>query len=484
MDPLSPTLGGTDEARNRVNSRSIAKLLAALALLGSAGSISLGQTPAQRVYLTNPAEEDWSFLKDRSKKVDFWDPLKYISLGAEDRFLTLSGEIRFRPEGFRIRGVGDIPSTVDSYFLQRYLFGADFHFSERFRVYTELQSGLINGRLNSPRPTDKNSLDVHQAFFEWRQKLRGDREFSLRVGRQELTIGSSRLISASPGLNVKRSFDGAVLAVKGKAWRWEAGYAKLVSLSQGVFDDLPDHEQNFWGFAATRRSPRFKQGQLGFYYLGVDRARSVYVQGIGRDRRHTLGVKWSGSGARLDLNYDAIFQWGSFSDAPVRAWAFSTETGYRISQRHWKPRFSVRADTASGDKDRANPNLQAFNPLFPGNSYAGAVGLLGPTNLTDVTPTFTMVPHRRVVLIVECPNYWRTSLQDGIYSTDLRLLVPPSAGEGRYVGSNPGVVPVWQVTRHITLQGAITRFLSGRFLERTFVANGFGFYSFSFVYRF
>ena len=462
----------------------MARLLVLAALFGFAVESSMGQATTARAYLPNLAEEDWSFLKDQSKRVDFWDPLKYISLGAENRFLTLGGEIRFRPEGFRIRGVGDIPSTRDGYFLQRYLFGADFHLSRRFRVFTEIQSGLINGKLNSPRPTDKNSLDLHQAFFEWKEKLRGDREFSLRVGRQELAIGSSRLISASPGLNVKRSFDGAVLALKANGWRLEGGIARLVGLSQGVFDDLPDHEQTFWGIAATRKSPRFKQGQLGFYYLGLDRARSVYAQGIGRDQRHTLGAKWSGSGARFDLNYDAIFQWGSFSGAPVRAWAFSTETGYRISQRHWKPRFSIRADTASGDKDPADPRLQAFNPLFPGNSYAGAVGLLGPTNLTDLTPALTMVPHRRLVLIVECPNYWRTSLQDGIYSTDLRLLVPPSAGEGRYVGSNPGIAPIWQVTRHITVQGAITRFLSGGFLERTFVANGFGFYSLSVIYRF
>jgi Alginate export len=469
---------------SRLKFRSIVKMLAVMTLLGSFGSICLGQPTALRVYLTNPAEEDWSFLKDQSNNVDFWDPLKYIPLGAEDRFLTLSGEIRFRPEAFRIRGVGDIPSTLDSYFLQRYLFGGDFHLNRRFRLFSEIQSGLINGKLGSPRPTDKNSLDLHQAFFEWREKLRGDREFSLRVGRQELTIGSSRLISASPGLNVKRSFDGVVLAYKGNTWRWDAGFARLVSLAKGVFDDLPDHEQTFWGIGATRKSPRFKQGQLGFYYLGLDRARSIYAQGIGREQRHTVGAKWTGTGSRADLNYDAIFQWGSFSGARVRAWAFSTETGYRISHRHWKPRLGIRADIASGDKDPADPKLQAFNPLFPGNSYAGAVGLLGPTNLTDLTPALTMVPHKKVVLIVECPNYWRTSPQDGIYSTDLRLLIRPGAGQGRYVGSNPGIVPVWQVTRHIMMQGAITRFLSGGFLERTFVANGFGFYSISVVYRF
>jgi hypothetical protein len=34
------------------------------------------------------------------------------------------------------------------------------------------------------------------------------------------------------------------------------------------------------------------------------------------------------------------------------------------------------------------------------------------------------------------------------------------------------------------MQGAVTRLLSGGFLERTFVANGFGFYSFSFIHRF
>ena len=145
---------------NRVKFRSIVKLLVAIALLAADDPVCLGQTAPLRVYLPNLAEENWSFLKDQTKKVDFWDPLKYISLGAEDRFLTLAGEIRFRPEGFRIRGVGDIPSTRDGYFLQRYLLGADFHLSPRFRVYTEIQSGLINGKLNSPRPTDKDSLDM------------------------------------------------------------------------------------------------------------------------------------------------------------------------------------------------------------------------------------------------------------------------------------------------------------------------------------
>ena len=404
----------------------LGRLIVLAALPGLTPESSMGQTPPVRIYLPNPADENWSFLKDPTRRIEFWDPLKYISLGGEDRFLTLSGEIRWSPARFHIHGVGEGPPLADGYLLQRYLLGANVHLSQRFRFYGELQSGLIHGKLNSPRPTDKNSLDLHQGFFEWKEGLANDRSLSLRVGRQELTIGSSRLISASPGLNVKRSFDGAALGYASRTWRLYGAVARLVALSHGIFDDLPDHEQTFWGFAASRRSPMFKQGELGFYYLGIDQARAIYAQALGRDQRHTLGVKWSGTGTRFDLNYDAIVQWGHFSGAPVRAWAFSTETGYRIANTHWKPRFSIRADFASGDKDPKDPKLQSFNPLFPGSSYAGAVGLFGPTNLSDVSPEVRLIPRRGIIIILEAPSYWRTSLQDGIYNTTRTLLIPPS----------------------------------------------------------
>jgi len=51
------------------------------------------------------------------------------------------------------------------------------------------------------------------------------------------------------------------------------------------------------------------------------------------------------------------------------------------------------------------------------------------------------------------------------------------------VGSNPGIAVVWQATRHLQIQGAISRFLSGAFLKNSFVASGFGFYSATARYR-
>jgi hypothetical protein len=453
-----------------------------LLLLAVVARASAQDAPVRR-YLPDPADEDWSFLAS-APRVDVWDPVKYIRLPGDDRFITLSGEVRYRPEGFRIHGTDAQPGTIDSYLLQRYLFGADVHVHRSMRVFVELQSGIIDGALRSPRPTDRNRLDIHQAFFEWGHARVDKRAFAIKAGRQELSVGSTRLISASPGLNVKRSFDGVAASYGGPSFLIAGAVAQLVSSNPGVFDDGSELEQPFWGIATARRSPWLRRGDVGVYYLGIDRSVSVYVQGAGHERRHTVGLKWDGNGSRVDLNYDMLFQWGEFIHSPIRAWAFASETGYRPISSGWKPRISARADVASGDRDATDGRLESFNPLFPGNSYSGAVGLFGPTNLTDVTPAVNLYPRANLMIGFEAPSYWRTSTADGIYATSLRPLVLPTVGNGRYVGTNPGVLIVWQATRHCQLQGALTRFLPGGFLKNTFIAPGFGFYSASAVYRF
>jgi hypothetical protein len=453
-----------------------------LCLFASAGA-SAQNAPTPSPYRPNTADEDWTFLKT-APKTDPWDPIKYIGLGRPDWSLSLSGEFRLRPEGFRVHPTDDQPSASDGYLLQRYLFGGDLRLGPRVRVFGELQSGIIDGRLRSPRPTDRDTLDVHQLFFQWRQNARTKSQLVLTAGRQEVEIGSSRLISASPGLNVKRSFDGVVMSYRAPSWTLAGVAAALVRLRGGAFDDGSDTAQRFWGVAATRSGPLLERSDVGVYYLGVDRRVSVFAQGAGQEVRHTIGGKWAGSGSRVDLNYDALFQWGHFAGAPTRAWAFATETGVRLRRLPWRLRLSIRSDIASGDRDSGSPDLQSFDPLFPGNSYSGAVGLFGPTNLTDLTPALTISPRSTFTFGLELPSSWRTSTADGVYSTDLRVLVPPQAGTGSYVGTNPALLANWQLTRHLEAQGAITRFHSGGFLARTFVSAGFGFYSVTARYRF
>jgi hypothetical protein len=439
---------------------------------------------ATRVFLPNLADEDWSFLADPARRIDAFDPVKYIPFREGRSFLTLGGEARFRPEGFRVHGGDDGENIRDNYIFQRYLLAADWHIGRRFRAFGELQSGLINGKLAAPRPTDKDVFDVHQAFFEYRSPRGQPRQFRATVGRQELAIGSSRLISASQGLNVKRSFDGVSAGYRGGLWAAEGGAARLVGIAEGVFDDAPDSEQDFWGAAVARRAVVIPTASLGAYYLGIDRERSAYVQGIAAEVRHTVGAKFSGTWKLWDFNYDVIGQWGTFANAPIRSWAVAAENGIRFRDWPMRPRFSLRLNAAAGDRDPADPHLQSFNPLFPGNSYSGLVGLFGPTNLSDVGPAVQLLPSDRLAIIVESPAYFRTSVRDGVYSIALRPLISGQANRLRFVGTNPGVVAAFTVTPHLNVQGVVSRFLAGDFLAGTFVARGFGFYSSSITFRF
>src|ERR1041385_4482894 len=46
-------------------------------------------------------DEDYSYLKDPTRRTDIWDPVKYIPLGSrEGWYLSLGGEMRLRYEFF------------------------------------------------------------------------------------------------------------------------------------------------------------------------------------------------------------------------------------------------------------------------------------------------------------------------------------------------------------------------------------------------
>ena len=438
----------------------------------------------QRVYLPNIADEDWSFLADRTQRRDWLDPIKYVPLFGGRSYLTFGGEARIRPEGFHLRAAPGEDGVIDNYVFQRYLFAADWHIGRRLRLYGELQSGVIDGKLDSPRPTDQNVADVHQAFVEFRTLRERERQLRLTVGRQEMTIGSSRLISASQGLNVKRSFDGVVVKYDRGAWHFEGGSARLVAVTGGAFDDSSTWDQAFWGGSLARSGFVLKTATGGLYYLGVERDDSLYSQGRGHEVRHTLGGKFAGRWRALEFSYDVIGQWGEFADAPARAWAVATEHATRVRSWPLRPRFSVRFNSATGDRDPSDPRLESFNPLFPGSSYSGLVGLLGPTNLTDATPGVQFLLPHRVVLVVENAFYIRSSTGDGLYNIALRPLPFPRDNPERYVGTNPAFVAVWNWTTHLSLTGVITRFIPGGFAKPSFLQYGLSFYSASFTYRF
>jgi hypothetical protein len=74
--------------------------------------------------------------------------------------------------------------------------------------------------------------------------------------------------------------------------------------------------------------------------------------------RHTIGARLSRPVAERkpgrDLDDEALWQFGTFGSANIRAWTVASETGYRFPNIPLKPRFNAKADISSGDDPRTN----------------------------------------------------------------------------------------------------------------------------------
>ena len=167
------------------------------------------QSPSPPPYQQLRYEEDYSYLRDPTRRTDLWDTVKYVLIREKgDWYLSTGGEVRERYEYFHNSLWGQGPQDSDGYLLQRYMLHADLHLGTHVRLFGQLKSGWENGRTGGPRPTDEDKLDLHQAFLDGVLGIYDDVSLTMRAGRQEMAYGSSRLVSVREGPNVRQSFDG------------------------------------------------------------------------------------------------------------------------------------------------------------------------------------------------------------------------------------------------------------------------------------
>ena len=435
---------------------------------------SVETTPSvvpDRGYKLLREDEDWSFLRDKNLRQDFWDPVKYVPLReGGDWFLTMGGEAREVWEQIGNDNWGQSP-YMNGYLNERYMLYFDVHYGKHVRTFVELKSGLNSFRIGGPRPIDEKKLDFQAAFLELGTTV-GESAVNLMVGRLEMEYGSGRLIDVREGPNVRLSFTGFRLRTITHSWQVDGVAVRPDEDNPGFFDNAPNHAISFWGIYATR--PLAHNTLLDTYYLGLDRAQAAFQRGTAQEVRHSLGARFSRPIATeklgWDFDYEALGQFGTFGSANIRAWTVASETGYRIPTIPLKPRFSVKADISSGDHPSSNPNtLGTFNPLFPKGNYFGVLATTGPgpINFVDVHPHVEAALPKNVSFSFDWIFQWRESVQDGVYAVPGFLIRAADGSHARYIGNRPGTEIRWQVNRHLYFQGDYGIFFAGPFLKQT-----------------
>jgi hypothetical protein len=414
-------------------------------------------------------EEDWRALQGVDR-TDIWDPVKFVQLSADGTTsLSFGGEARVTYERFGNPNFGlTPPDDPDGYFLQRYLLHADVHVGSRVRVWTEFNSSLENGRIGGPRPViDEDKFDLHQAFVDVTVGVTGPSAVVLRVGRQEIALGSGRMYALREGPNVPLSFDGVRVIAHAGLWQFDGWAARPVDTTPGVFDDRSHHSYDVWGVYGRRVITLARQSVgLDVYYLGLARDAAHFEQGTANETRHTFGARvWHHGVWAYDA--EAMFQAGRFGSGDIRAWRSVIEGSHLLANAVWSPRLALVLDAASGDKDSADPNLQTFNAMFQSGLYSGRAQLLGPSNSIRFEPSVTFAPARQLLASAGLGFYWRQSIFDALYGIPGQVVVPSNGVTDRYEGCRPNVQIDWQVTRHLSAHVNYIYAFNGQFEEQS-----------------
>jgi hypothetical protein len=415
-------------------------------------------------------DEDVQYLANAECRIRFLDSIQFIPLSTEDEnhYLSFGFWIRERGEYVSNPNWSDTPPG-NAYLMQRYFLHADLHLGERFRFFGELASSLLNGRNGGPRPgLDEEQVYVHQGFVDLALWHSGHDSLNLRAGRQEAALGSENLVSTRDGRNIRRSLDGFRFTWTKQNWTVDLLAFRPVLDNSGYFDNSPNHAQSFWGVYAVHPFRFLPQGNIDLYYLGLDN-KSVPFDGKGRDReqRETIGTRLWGATEHWDYNDELTFQWGGFGPGDIRAWAASTEHGYRIQQAPLSPRFALRAVAFSGDQNPSSHNVGTFNSIYEKGPYFSYAELFARRNLVALQPSVDLKLRKSVSLKFNPAFFWRESTSDGLYNISGSVIVSGLHNNARYIATQASAQLQWKMTRNLTWFTEYGHFFPGEFLKQS-----------------
>ena len=425
-------------------------------------------------------DEDNRHFSNPYCRTTFLDRLKFIPLRGdnEDYFLSFGIFTRDRGEYFNIQELAS-PAHGNAYLMQRYMLHMDLHLGERFRFFGELASSIETGRNGGPRPLlDEEQLYVHQGFFDlglWRS---GNDSLTLRAGRAEMVLGSENFVSTRDGRNIRRSLDGFRLTWLTGNWTVDTFALRPVLDNPGMFTDPPNHATSFWGAYAVRPFRFLPQGNVDLYYFGLDNQRVAFDgKGFSREQRETIGTRLWGTTEHWDYNDEFTFQWGWFGPDDIRAWAVSTEQGYRIDSAALQPRFGLRAVAFSGNQNPTSRTLGTFNSIFEKGPYFTYAELFGRRNLVALQPSVELHLTKTVLLRPNPAFFWRESPRDGLYSIGNAVLVSGQQSRSRYITTQASVQLQWQMTRNLRWFTEYAHFFPGDFLKQSTPGRNINFWT-------
>lgn len=316
------------------------------------------------------------------------------------------------------------------------------------------------GSANTNNGLDRNLLDLQEAWLRL-----GHDALSITAGRQELQLGSQRLVGVREGTNVRRTWQGVNALAQIEQWSLQGFALNLVDVEpNGAFNDEVPGSRFLSGVYATRAS---RPASLDVYWLYTEHPERLTAQGVKPQNRHSFGLRSFGEVEDWEWNLEAIFQTGSAGKDRIRAWSLAAIAGRKLHDLPWPAKFTLSANIASGDADPDDARLETFDALYPRGNYFSNLALLGPANFYNINPSVELYPSPTLTLTAGVNLFWRMETEDGIYRPSGALLRPGDNSDARFVNTAVSAGSSWQISETLLLETAFAYSIAEQFLRES-----------------
>lgn len=400
---------------------------------------------------------------------DIFYPLKRLH-PTDQWLLAIGGEerVRYMDEN---GGYARFTGKVNTYELTRSRVFTDLWYLDRFRIYGEMQDSRIANNDLPPLRNDVDHADFLNLFVDAKLFSLGEQPAYVRVGRQEMYLGSQRLISPSSFPNVRRTFQGVRAFWLGKDWNVDAFFVEPV-LMRPTSLDPPDHNRQFSGLWLIQR-PR-KGQEVNLYYLNLNNATPNIALGsdgvMGGYNVSTVGARYTGDFQQFLWDFEGMYQFGSWANQTISAEALTAGVGYQFAKTPFNPQFWLLYDFASGDHHPGAGNTHGtFNQLFPwGHTYFGYLDLVGRQNIHDLNMQFGFFPMKWISATCQYHIFHLDSARDALYNASgVPIRSDPTGQAGTFVGDELDLTMHFHFTLHQDLFVGYSKLFPGSFIRQS-----------------
>jgi hypothetical protein len=427
--------------------------------------------------------DDFGFLKTDSIWKKGIQKLKYVPLSDEVN-VSFGGELREQLQRYNNINFGDVPPTYKTsstwQLWHRMMAHANIEAGQKVRVFLQLSSTY---RLLSPNPLtpeiDQNELSLHQAFIDYRLS----KKWMARVGRQEMSYGSHRLITFREGPNTRLTFDAAILKYDSKNRKLDVFAISPVISQHGVFDDQAFKDLALGVYSNERLT---KKLSVDYYVLHFHSKRRQYNFVTGTENREIVGFRLFSGNKKTNYEVEANYQFGKFNHLLINAYGVSADLNQKLTPaRNFI--IGVTGNYLSGDKSKSDNQLNTYNLLYSKPQY-GLTAPIGATNMITVNPYFKLNPTRKANIYLGANFMWRQSNQDGTYNPGAIQVRPKPeslfVSSGKRLGTLIVLETSYAFGSNLSLAFDASQFISGKYVRQTGLGKDITYLSFKVSLKF